>query len=68
MNNEKVSVREIMEGPTEEYPDGSYVKMIGDKVVDAWGRFNPGYVSPYWDGKPPLQIINWAHESPWSKL
>lgn len=62
-----VEVRETWEGPTPQYPKGSYQMLIGGKVEVATGRFAVEGVKepvPYWHGHPPFFMID---TSEWPK-
>lgn len=63
-----VEVREQWEGPTPQYPKGSYQMLIGGKIEAATGRFaveGEKEPSPYWHGHPPFFMID---TSEWPKV
>lgn len=64
---EMVEKRERFERPTAEFPQGSYLETIWDRVTMATGRFaGLGPPSPYWHGGPPFVIYQFD-KWPWEK-
>lgn len=62
---EMVTVREYLERPTAEFPQGSYLETIGDRVTMATGRFSGlGPPSLYWHGGPPFAVYQFD-KWPW---
>ncbi len=66
---EFVTVRRQYEYPSEEYPMGSYLETVENRVLMATGRFSGlGPSSPYWHGGPPFVMLNvsdWKY--PWKE-
>lgn len=60
-------MREYIERPTAEFPQGSYLEILGDRVTMATGRFaGLGPPSLYWHGGPPV-VIYQSEKWPWEK-
>jgi len=55
--------------PTTEYPDGSWLHKVGDRVEVATGYFaieHPGKPSPYLHEGPPFFVVDFD-QPPWEK-
>jgi hypothetical protein len=66
---DSVTVEEHYMRPSAEYPDGSWMHKVGDRVEVATGYFaieHPGKPSPYFHDGPPFIFVDtsdWAWES-----
>lgn len=65
-----IKIEERFMKPSSEYPDGSYLRIVGGNVEMATGYFAKQYPdkpSPYWHGKPPSFVVDWDREWPWKE-
>jgi hypothetical protein len=64
-----VEITETFMRPSAEYPDGSYMQIVGGKVTMATGYYatlHPDKPSPYWHGKAPFFYID-TSDWPWKE-
>lgn len=68
-SGDSVTVTDRCMKPTAEYPDGSWLHKVGDRVEVATGYFaieHPGKPSPYFHDGPPFFVVDFGHP-PWEK-
>lgn len=64
-----IKITELYAGATAEYPQGSYLRKVGDAVEVATGKYAlkfPGHESPYFHGGPPFIVMDIA-DWPWER-